>query len=148
MVHEIGVFGNRTSEDHNRSIFLNNLNKDDDSDGISETEVGQNNEEDPLNDDHWEVVKKDEFDSFSHVSLTYEEAARKANETKKTRKVKLKENDKKRPVFGKSLFAQDLQPISKYSFSGLTKKIKDEVRRALGLVRNEVHEEVAKEKES
>ncbi|GKB64692.1 hypothetical protein Tco_0920878 [Tanacetum coccineum] len=62
----------RTSEDHNRSILLNNPDEDDDSDGISETEVRRNSEEAPLNDDHWEVVKKDKFDSFSHVSPTYD----------------------------------------------------------------------------
>ncbi|GJZ27674.1 hypothetical protein Tco_0572321 [Tanacetum coccineum] len=213
----------RTSEDHNRSILLNNPDEDDDSDGISETEVGRNSEEAPLNDDHWEVVKKDKFDSFSHVSPTYEEASREASEcnsncnddlnsnsnqctengntndnleaqqdekshssiihgkvmaqssqpslahlknprtnfvgrrlsfhlkldeTKKIGKAKLKENNKKRPVFEKSPFTQDLQPRSESSFSGPTNDIKDETGRALGLFRKEVHEEVAKEQES
>ncbi|GKC96667.1 hypothetical protein Tco_1162109 [Tanacetum coccineum] len=85
----------RILEDHNRSILLNNLNdskkgsleedsifsdEEDDSDGIPETELVRNSEEAPFDDDHQEVVKNHEFDSSSHVSPTYEKAAREASE--------------------------------------------------------------------
>ncbi|GJS69857.1 hypothetical protein Tco_0702698 [Tanacetum coccineum] len=232
------IYHVRISKDHNRSILLNNLddlekgsleedllfsNEDDDSDGISETEVARNSEEASFENDHRGVVKKDEFDSSSHVSPTYEETTKEASECnsncnddlnsnlnqytenditndnleaqqdekahlvinhgkgkaqssqpslahlknhttnfvdgklsfhlmsdgiKKTGKSKLKKNNEKASVFGKSLFAQDLQLRSESSFSRPTNEIKDENRRALGLVCDEVHEEVAKEQVS
>ncbi|GJR37814.1 hypothetical protein Tco_1213498 [Tanacetum coccineum] len=89
------IYHVRISKDHNRSILLNNLDdlekgsleedslfsdEDDDSDGISETKVAPNSEEASFDNDHREVVKKDEFDSSSHVSPTYEETAKEASE--------------------------------------------------------------------
>nr|GEV06200.1 putative reverse transcriptase domain-containing protein [Tanacetum cinerariifolium] len=89
------IYHVRIFEDHNRSILLNNLDdsekgsleedslfsdEDDDSDGILETKVSPNSEEAPFDDDHREVVKKDEFDSSSHVSPTSKELAKEASE--------------------------------------------------------------------
>nr|GEZ93367.1 nucleotide-binding alpha-beta plait domain-containing protein [Tanacetum cinerariifolium] len=128
------IYHVRIFEDHNRSTLLNNP---DDSD-----KVARNTKEAPFDDDHREVVKNDEFDSSSHVSPTYEEAAREA------KKAKPKRNIKKTLVFGKSLIVQDLQLINESSLSGPTTEIKDEIRRALGLVYDDVYQEVAKEQES
>ncbi|GKB56450.1 hypothetical protein Tco_0912636, partial [Tanacetum coccineum] len=199
------VYQVRISEDHNRSILLNNLDdskkgsleedslfsdEDDDSNGILEMEVVQNSEEAPFNDDHQEVVKNhefdsSEFDSSSHVSPTYEEAAREASECSLNCNVHLNsnlnqdmENDihtdvnleaqqhgKAHSVInhekGKAHSPQPslahlknhtsnfLDPLlrSESCFSGPTNEIKDEIRRALGLVCDEVYEEVAKEQE-
>ncbi|GJS50418.1 hypothetical protein Tco_0623780 [Tanacetum coccineum] len=106
------IYQVRISEDHNRSILLNNLDdskkgsleedsifgdEDDDSDGIPETEVVRNSEEASFDDDHREVVKNhefdsSEFDSSSHVSPAYEEAAREASECSSNCNVHLNSN--------------------------------------------------------
>ncbi|GJZ65401.1 hypothetical protein Tco_0622097 [Tanacetum coccineum] len=165
--------------------------EDDDSNGIPEMEVVQNSEEASFDDDHREVVKNhefdsSEFDSSSHVSPAYEEAAREASECSSNCNVHLNSNlnqDRENDIHtdvnleaqhdgkahsvinhkkGKAHSPQPslahlknhtsnfLDPLlrSESSFSGITNEIKDEIRRALGLVSDEVHEEVAKEQES